>query len=70
MKAFILKQLGYILGGSVVIAMVMTMFFGIGYGVSKLFTSFTPGECTVSFLLVAILFVLGFMAEPKVNSKK
>ena len=70
MKNFILKQLGYIFGGSVVIALVMTMFLGIGYIMSKLFASFTPGECTISFLLVAIMFVLGFMAVPKVNSKK
>ena len=70
MKNFILKQLGYILGGSVVIALVMTMFLCIGYSMSRLLTSFTPGECTISFLLVVILFVIGFMAVPKVNSKK
>lgn len=70
MKDFILKQLGYLFGGAVVVFGVTALFFSIGLATSKLFASFTPGECTISFLLVALLFVMSFIAVPKINTKK
>lgn len=67
MRNFIINQLLTILGSLTVVAVVMALIMGIGYCVSMICPVFSAGESTIIFCLTAILFIVGYLAIPKIN---
>lgn len=56
-----MKYIFKLFGGLGVTFGVMLLIMWLGYGVSKLFTSFSPAECTIIILLTVLCSIGGTM---------
>lgn len=56
-----MKYFFKLFGGLAVTFGVMLLIMWMGYGVSKLFTSFAPGECSIIILLTVLCSIGGTM---------
>lgn len=56
-----MKYIFKLFGGLAVTVGVMLLIMWFGYGVSKLFTSFSPAECTIITLLTVLCSIGGTM---------
>lgn len=67
MMKYFIEKIAFVAGSILTVVIVMALLMGIGYYVSKICPVFSAGESTIIFCLTAILFIVGYLAIPKIN---